>query len=58
MTSQNKLMVQFDFVDGGYTELPLDEKSTLSDGDVIDINKAKIVRYCRNGKVDIFKVLE
>ena len=51
-------MVQFDFVDGGYTELPLDEKSTLSDGDVIDINKAKIVRYCRNGKVDIFKVLE
>jgi serine/threonine protein kinase len=58
ISSQNILMVKFDFVDGGYTELPLDEKSKLSDGDLIDIKKAKIVRYCCNGKVDIIKVLE
>jgi serine/threonine protein kinase len=58
ISSQNILMVKFDFVDGGYTELPLDEKSKLSDGDLIDIKKAKIVRYCCNGKVDNIKVLE
>lgn len=49
--------VCFHMVKGGQTYLPLDTRSTVSVGDTIDVKKAKIVTFSKEGADDIHKVL-
>lgn len=54
--SQYGYSVCFVMVSGGQTYIPLDQNSTLSPGDTIDVNKALLVTLSRPGEEDIYRV--
>ena len=41
---------------GGCHYIPLDQNSTLGIGENIDLNKAELVIYCKQGEADIMRV--
>lgn len=41
---------------GGCHYIPLDQNSTLSIGENVDLNKAELVIYCKQGEADIMRV--
>ena len=43
---------------GGQTYIPLDVNSTLSVGDDLNMNTAKLITLCRKEKNDIVRVIE
>lgn len=43
---------------GGFTFIPLDSFSTLNAGDEVDIRKATLRTYEKDGEGDIYRVLE
>ena len=50
--------VQFFMKNGGFTFIPLDSSSTLNAGDEVDIRKATLRTYEKDGEGDIYRVLE
>lgn len=50
--------VQFFMKNGGFTFIPLDSSSTLNAGDEVDIRKAILRTYEKDGEGDIYRVLE
>lgn len=48
--------VQFTMKNGGLTYIPLDQNSTLGVGEVVDLQKAKIITLCKSGEADIFRI--
>lgn len=48
--------VQFMMKAGGITFIPLDQNSTLGVGEVVDLQKAKIITLCKSGEADIYRV--
>ena len=54
--SQYGNSVQFTMAGGGLTYIPLDQNSTLGVGEVVDLQKAKIITLCKSGEADIFRV--
>ena len=54
--SQYGNSVQFTMVSGGLTYIPLDQNSALGVGEVVDLQKAKIITLCKSGEADIFRV--
>lgn len=55
--SQYGLSVEFFMKTGGTTYIPLDQNSTLVEGDVVDLTKAQVVTLSRPGDDDIYRVL-
>lgn len=43
---------------GGQTYIPLLGTSSLTVGDSVDLKTAKLVTLCREGKDDIYRVIE
>ena len=41
---------------GGQTYIPLDQNSSASIGDVVDLSKAKLVTLEKNGEDDIYRI--
>jgi hypothetical protein len=62
ITTQHGLSVRFSMKNGdkfgGYKFIPLSTLSTLSSGDTIDMNTAKLITLCREGDDDIYRVIE
>ena len=56
VSSQFGSSVQFTMTAGGMTFIPLDQNSQLGTGELIDLNKAKLVTLCKSGKADIYRV--
>lgn len=54
--SQYGYSVCFFMRGGGQTYIPLDQNSSLSIGDAVDVSKAKIVTLGRAGEKDIYRV--
>ena len=54
--SQYGLSVCFTMVGGGMTFVPLDQNSTLTIGDTVDLTKAQLVTLQRAGDGDIYRV--
>ncbi len=54
--SQYGNSVQFTMAGDGLTFIPLDQNSTLGVGEVVDLNKAKLVTLCKSGENDICRV--
>lgn len=54
--SQYGYSVAFHLKAGGTKYLPLDKNSSLSPGDLVDLTKATIVTFHREGDEDIYKV--
>lgn len=54
--SQYGYSVAFFMKAGGQVFIPLDQNSTLSPGDIVDLNKAQIVTLQRPGEKDIYRV--
>ena len=50
--------VCFYMTSGGQTYIPLDSNSTLSVGDELNMNTAKLITLCRKGNDDIVRVME
>lgn len=48
----------FYMTSGGQTYIPLDSNSTLSVGDELNMNTAKLITLCRKGNDDIVRVME
>ena len=58
VSSQYGYSVCFFMNAGGQTYIPLDTNSGLCVGDELDMNTAKIVTLCREGKDDIVRIIE
>ena len=62
ITTQYGLSARFSMKNGdkfgGYKFIPLSTLSTLSSGDTIDMNTAKLITLCKDGKDDIVRVIE
>ena len=56
VTSQYGLSVCFMMKGGGMTYIPLDQNSSLSEGDVINIKSAELITLHRDGDDDIYRV--
>ena len=56
VTSQYGLSVCFMMKGGGVTYIPLDQNSSLSEGDVINLKSAELITLHRNGDDDIYRV--
>ena len=54
--SQFGSSVQFTMTAGGMTFIPLDQNSQLGTGELIDLNKAKLVTLGKSGEADIYRV--
>jgi len=62
ITTQYGLSARFSMKNGdkfgGYKFIPLSTLSTLSSGDTIDMNTAKLITLCKDGEDDIVRVIE
>lgn len=56
VTSQYGYSVCFLMKAGGQTYIPLDQNSSLSEGDKVDLTKALLVTLSRPGEDDIYRV--
>lgn len=56
VTSQYGYSVCFLMKAGGQTYIPLDQSSSLSEGDKVDLTKALLVTLSRPGENDIYRV--
>ena len=54
--SQYGNSVCFFMVNGGQTYIPLDQNSTLSSGEVVDLTKAKLLTLGKEGENDIYRI--
>ena len=54
--SQYGFSVCFFMKSGGQTYVPLDQNSSLGEGDIIDLTKAQLVTLQRPGEGDIYRV--
>ena len=54
--SQFGSSVQFTLTAGGLTYIPLDQNSQLAEGEIVDLNKAKLVTLGKSGEADIYRV--
>ena len=54
--SKYGLSVCFMMKDGGMTYIPLDQNSSLSEGDVINLKSAELITLHRDGDDDIYRV--
>ena len=54
--SQYGQSVCFMMVSGGQTYIPLDQNSSKSTGDEIDLSKAELVTLSKQGEADIYRV--
>lgn len=54
--SQYGNSVQFTMQGGGLTYIPLSQNSTLGVGEIVDLDKAQLVRLCKSGEADIYRV--
>ena len=54
--SQYGLSVCFFLKAGGQTYIPLDQNSTGSAGNLVDLHTAKLVTLCKAGEKDIYRV--
>jgi len=54
--SQYGQSVCFLMVSGGQTYIPLDQNSSKTTGDTIDLSKAELVTLSRQGEADIYRV--
>lgn len=54
--SQYGASVQFTMQGGGLTYIPLDQNSQLAEGELVDLNKAKLVTLSKSGEADIYRV--
>lgn len=54
--SQYGMSVCFFMKAGGMTYIPLDQNSSASIGDIIDLSKAQLVTLEKNGEDDIYRV--
>ena len=57
VTSQYGLSVCFMMKGGGMTYIPLDQNSSLSEGDVINLKNAELITLHRDGDDDIYRVM-
>ena len=48
--------VCFMMVSGGQSFLPLDQNSTLSVGETVDLSKAELLTLSKEGEADIYRV--
>lgn len=48
--------VQFTMKNSGLTYIPLDQNSNLGVGEIVDLQKAKIITLCKSGEADIYRV--
>lgn len=48
--------VQFAMAGGGMTFIPLSQDSTLTVGEVVDLNRARLLTLSKSGEADIFRV--
>ena len=56
VSSKYGLSVCFMMKDGGMTYIPLDQNSSLSEGDVINLKNAELITLHRDGDDDIYRV--
>ena len=56
VTSQYGLSVCFMMKGGGMTYIPLDQDSSLSEGDIINLKSAELITLHRDGDDDIYRV--
>ena len=56
VSSKYGLSVCFMMKGGGMTYIPLDQNSSLSEGDVINLKNAKLITLHREGDDDIYRV--
>ena len=56
VTSQYGLSVCFMMKGGGMTYIPLDQNSSLSEGDVVNLKSAELITLHRDGDDDIYRV--
>lgn len=54
--SQYGNSVQFAMAGGGMTFIPLSQDSTLTVGEVVDLNRARLLTLSKRGEADIFRV--
>lgn len=54
--SQYGLSVCFFMKAGGQSYIPLDQNSSATIGDTIDLTKAQVVTLCKQGENDIYRV--
>lgn len=54
--SQYGFSVCFTMLSGGRTYIPVDVNSSVSEGDVIDLKKARLLTLGKNGQADIYRV--
>lgn len=54
--SQYGQSVQFLMVSGGMTFIPLDQNSSKSTGEEIDLNQAELITLGKEGEADIYRV--
>ena len=54
--SQYGQSVCFVMVSGGQTYIPLDQNSSKSTGDTVDLSKAELVTLSKEGEADIYRV--
>lgn len=54
--SKHGLSVCFMMKSGGMTYIPLDQNSSLSEGDVINLKSAELITLHRDGDDDIYRV--
>lgn len=55
--SQYGYSVQFTMKSGGLTFIPLDQNSSLGEGEIVSLEEAKLVTLCKSGECDIYRVL-
>ena len=48
--------VCFMMASGAHTYLPLDQSSTISVGEAVDLNKAELITLSKEGESDIFRI--
>lgn len=56
VTSKYGYSVCFMMKAGGQTYIPLDQNSSLSEGDIVDLSKAQLITLSRAGEDDIYRV--
>ena len=56
VASQYGNSVQFTMKEGGMTFIPLDLNSNLGVGEVVDLQKAKLLTLSKDGEKDIYRV--
>lgn len=56
VSSKYGLSVCFMMKGGGMTYIPLDQNSSLSEGDVINLRSAELITLHRDGDDDIYRV--